>query len=264
MGKQDAARKRPLTWGAGASGTPPLGGLHAARDDRAAAVQAAAAAPRERLLPPAFAAAIVAAVTICLALMFPREPLRERVLGEGPHAGRTMDGATLDYLQAWLRVSPPDAALVAELAEQLAREGRLDDAETLLARTNAAATAAVNDAVIAAITDAAALPSLRARLDIARQRANAAASDLPTRERYRAEQRALLRQAADMSAPPSDMIAFASQARALHADELELAFYRALACPQPAHVALAGHGQPFAPVRSAWREARQRPRRVRA
>lgn len=256
MGKQDAARKRPLGSGAAATGTLPVGGLHGAREDRAVA----AAAPRERLLPPAFAAAIVAAVAICLALMFPREPLRERLLGEGLHAGRTMDGPTLDYLQAWLRVSPPDAALIAELAEQLAREGRLDEAERLLARTNAAAADAATDAA----TDAAALPMLRARLDIARQRANAAASDLPARERYRAEQRALLRQAADMSAPPSDMIAFASQARALHADELEIAFYRALACPQPAHAAIAGHRHPFAPVRSAWREARQRPRRVRA
>lgn len=248
MEKQDAARMRPSRSSAAAGATPAAGALHPARANRAAA----AAAPRERLLPPAFAAAIAAALAICLALIFPREPLRERLLGQGLHAGRTLGEPTLAYLEAWLRVSPPDAALVAELAEQLAREGRLDEAETLLARTRAAATAE------------AALPMLRARLDIARQRANAAASDLPARERYRAEQRRLLRRAADMPAPPSDLIAFASQARALHADELEIAFYRALACPQPAHALHAGHRQPLAPMRSEWREARQRPRRVRA
>ncbi|MCA7082819.1 hypothetical protein K7G19_04275 [Cupriavidus sp. DB3] len=249
MGKQDAARKGPLTSGAGATGTPPVGGLHAARADRAAA--AAADAPRERLLPPAFATAIVAAVTICLALMFPREPLRERLLGEGLHAGRSMDGATLDYLRAWLRVSPPDAALVAELAEQFAREGRLEDAETLLA------------GIDSSVTDEVALPMLRARLDVARQRANAAAADMPARQRYRSEQRTLLRQAAAMPAAPSDLIAFAAQARALGADDLEVAFYRALACPKPAHAALAGRRHPVAPVRSEWREARENPRRVR-
>ena len=227
MGKQDAARMTPLKSGA-------------------------AAAARERLLPPAFAAGIAAAMGLCLVLMFPREPLRERLLGEGGHAGRAMDGPTLAYMEVWLRVSPPDAALVAELAEQLAREGRLDEAQTLLARMDAA------------VTDEAALPMLRARLDIARQRANAAASDMPARERYRSELRTLLRQAAQMPAPPSDLIAFAAQARALGADDLELAFYRALACPHPAHAAVAGHRPSGAPMRSEWRDERQRPPRVRS
>ncbi|WP_064576855.1 hypothetical protein [Cupriavidus gilardii] len=225
MGKQEAARMTPLESGA-------------------------AAPARERLLPPAFATGIAAAMALCLALMFPREPLRDRLLGEEGNGGRALDGPALAYMEAWLRVSPPDAALMAELAEQFARDGRLDEAQTLLARMHAT-------------TGEAALPMLRARLDIARQRANAAASDLPARERYRTELRTLLRQAARMPAPPSDLIAFAAQARALGAGDLELAFYRALACPQPAHAAIAGYRPPAVPMRSEWRDNKQPPPRVR-
>ncbi|MCG5258860.1 hypothetical protein EM868_04310 [Cupriavidus gilardii] len=253
MGKQDAARMTPPRSRARVAATLPGGGLRAPRADRADragragpaddARGAAAAAPvRERLLSPACAAGFVAAAAICLALMFPREPLRDRLLREALHAGRTMDGPTLDYLKAWLRVSPPDARLVAELAERYAGEARLDEADALLARMEPS------------VTDEAALPMLRARLDIARQRANAATSDMPARERYRSELRTLLRQAARMPAPPSDLIAFAAQARALGADDLELAFYHALACPQPSHAAFAGHRHAVAPVRSEWRE----------
>lgn len=247
MGKQDAARMRPRNSRAGATATPPAGGLQPARGGRTAA----SAPARERLLRPSIAAGIAAAMVICLALMFPREPLRERLLGEGLQPGRPMDAPTLDYLQAWLRVSPPDAALVAELAERHAREGRLDEAEALLARIDPA------------VTHEAALPMLRARLDVARQRANAAVADTPARQRYRSEQRTLLWQAAAMPAVPSDLIAFAAQARALGADDLEVAFYRALACPKPAHAAFAGRRQPAAPVRSEWRDEPQRPRQVR-
>ncbi|MCT9070480.1 hypothetical protein N6G02_05910 [Cupriavidus gilardii] len=225
MGKQQAARVTPLKSGA-------------------------IAPARERLLPPAFAIGIAAAMGLCLALMFPREPLRERLLGEGGQGGRALDGPALAYMEAWLRVSPPDAALIAELAEQLARDGRLDDAQTLLARMHGA-------------SGEAALPMLRARLDIARQRANAAASDPPARERYRSELRTLLRQAARMPAPASDLIAFAAQARALGADDLELAFYRALACPQPEHAAIARYRARAVPLRSEWREDTRPPPRVR-
>ncbi|MBO4123418.1 hypothetical protein J5T34_22050 [Cupriavidus gilardii] len=259
MGKQDAARTTPLRSRAGVAATLPGRGLPAVRTDRAGRADGAngAAPARERLLSPACAAGFAGAVALCLALMFPREPLRDRLLGKALHAGRTMDGRTLDYLKAWLRISPLDAGLVAELAERYAGEARLDEADALLARMEPA------------VTDEAALPMLRARLDIARQRANAAAPDMPARERYRSELRALLRQAARMPAPPSDLIAFAAQARALGADDLELAFYHALACPQPSHAAFAGHRHPVAPVRSEWRESResrdegQRPQRVR-
>ncbi|MFX5611089.1 hypothetical protein ABTD85_21920, partial [Acinetobacter baumannii] len=59
------------------------------------------------------------------------------------------------------------------------------------------------------------------------------------------------------------LIAFAAQARALGADDLELAFYRALACPQPAHAAFAGHRPARAAMRFEWRYEGTHPPRLR-
>ncbi len=64
--------------------------------------KSAAPAERERLLPPALVLTFTAMVGVGLALMFPRETLRERLLGQG----RTVDGLTVAYLEAWSRVAP--------------------------------------------------------------------------------------------------------------------------------------------------------------
>jgi hypothetical protein len=45
--------------------------------------KSAAAPERERLLPPALVLTFTAIVGVGLALMFPRETLRERLLGQG-------------------------------------------------------------------------------------------------------------------------------------------------------------------------------------
>ncbi|MGT2493992.1 hypothetical protein ACU4GD_34570 [Cupriavidus basilensis] len=72
---------------------------------------------RAASLPPAFVLTLTAMVGIGLALMFPRETLRERLLGEG----RAVDGLSMAYLEAWSRAAPEETGFTAVLAEQHAR-----------------------------------------------------------------------------------------------------------------------------------------------
>ncbi|MFP4854738.1 hypothetical protein, partial [Paraburkholderia sp. BR14264] len=80
--------------------------------------KSAAPAERERLLPPTLVLTFTAIVGIGLALMFPRETLRERLLGQG----RTIDGLTMAYLEAWWKVTPDDPAFMGVLLGQHAHE----------------------------------------------------------------------------------------------------------------------------------------------
>jgi pentatricopeptide repeat protein len=73
------------------------------------------------------------------------------------------------YLEAWSRVAPNDTNFMSVLAEQYARSGRLDDAETMLERMLAVKGQDLTGQI------------LRTRIEIAQQRAYAAQPDSPER-----------------------------------------------------------------------------------
>lgn len=185
--------------------------------------KSAAPVERERLLPPALVLTFTAMVGIGLGLMFPRETLRERLLGQG----RTVDGLTVAYLEAWSRVAPDDVSFMGVLAEQYARSGRLDDAEKLLERMQAVQGTDLSG------------PILRTRLDITLQRAYAAQPDTPERAQHLEHMRALLDTATDARLMSkwslAELQALATQARAASAPDAAGKLYRALAARDPAH-----------------------------
>ncbi len=183
----------------------------------------AAPPERERLLPPALVLTFTAMVGIGLALMFPRETLRERLLGQG----RTVDGLTVAYLEAWSRVAPDDASFMSVLAEQYALTGRLDEAEIMLARMQA---------VQGATGQNLAGPILRTRIDIAQQRAYAALPDTPERKQYLAQVAELLDQAATRRWTVQELEALAVQARQVNAQQAAARFYQQLAKADPANM----------------------------
>ncbi|MWL90140.1 MULTISPECIES: tetratricopeptide repeat protein [unclassified Cupriavidus] len=141
--------------------------------------KSAAAPERERLLPPALVLTFTAMVGVGLALMFPRETLRERLLGQG----RTVDGLTVAYLEAWSRVAPNDTNFMSVLAEQYARSGRLDDAEKMLERMLAVQGQDLGGQI------------LRTRIEITQQRAYAAQPDSAERGERLTHMKDLLREA---------------------------------------------------------------------
>lgn len=183
--------------------------------------KSAAPVERERLLPPSLVLTITAMVGIGLALIFPRETLRERLLGQG----RSMDGLTVAYLEAWLKAAPDDPGFMTVLAEQYARSGKLDAAEALLARMEAIQGTSLAPAI------------LRTRIDIALQRAWASQPETPARARFVAEAEAMLRQAAARRWTIPELQSLARQARELGAMDLLRHFYRELASADPANAA---------------------------
>jgi len=191
---------------------------------------------RERLLPPAFVLTFTAMVGIGLALMFPRETLRERLLGEG----RAVDGLSMAYLEAWWRAAPEDNGFMAVLAEQYARTGRLDEAEAMLARLEARHAASRQGPVRARAAADAELPNqiLRTRIEITQQRAFAALPDTPERKHYIERLAGLLDQALPMQWGRTDLEELATAARSINALKPAQHFYRALAKSDPARAEL--------------------------
>ncbi|WP_455155221.1 tetratricopeptide repeat protein [Cupriavidus campinensis] len=183
--------------------------------------KSAAPAERERLLPPALVLTFTAMVGVGLALMFPRETLRERLLGQG----RTVDGLTVAYLEAWSRVAPNDTSFMGVLAEQYARSGRLDDAEAMLARMQAVQGADLSG------------PILRTRIEISQQRAYAALPETPERAQRLATMNDLLK---DATTPAqmrkwslADLQALATQSRQIGAADPAGKLFRELAVRDP-------------------------------
>ncbi|KDP85247.1 hypothetical protein CF70_014910 [Cupriavidus sp. SK-3] len=191
---------------------------------------------RERLLPPAFVLTLTAMVGIGLALMFPRETLRERLLGEG----RAVDGLSMAYLEAWSRAAPEETGFMAVLAEQYARTGRLDEAEAMLARLEARHAASQQGPARARAAADAELPNqiLRTRIEITQQRAFAALPEAPEREQYIERLAGLLDQALPMQWGRTDLEELATTARSINALKPAQHFYRALAKSDPARAEL--------------------------
>ncbi|WP_454766204.1 tetratricopeptide repeat protein [Cupriavidus campinensis] len=185
--------------------------------------KSAAPAERERLLPPALVLTFTAMVGVGLALMFPRETLRERLLGQG----RTVDGLTVAYLEAWSRVAPNDTSFMGVLAEQYARSGRLDHAEAMLARMQAMQGADLSG------------PILRTRIEITQQRAYAALPDTPERAERLALMNVLLKEATTPAAlgkwSLGDLQVLATQSRQIGAAEPAGKLFRELAVRDPAN-----------------------------
>ncbi|MBV8271714.1 MAG: hypothetical protein JO067_05520 [Cupriavidus sp.] len=179
----------------------------------------AAPIERERLLPPWVLLIFLVVVGTGLALIFPRETLRERLLGQG----RTLDALAVAYLEAWYRVAPDDADFVEVLAEQYARTGHLEQAEALLARMASRPGGQM------------AGPVLRIRITIARQRANAAPPGTPARESDMRQLRELLQAATARQWAVAELQQLATVAREAGAQEEAVAFYRALAQKDTAH-----------------------------
>ncbi|WP_404995184.1 tetratricopeptide repeat protein [Cupriavidus pauculus] len=185
--------------------------------------KSAAAPERERLLPPALVLTFTAMVGVGLALMFPRETLRERLLGQG----RAVDGLTVAYLEAWSRVAPDDTSFMSVLAEQYARSGRLDDAEKMLARMQAVQGQDLTGHI------------LRTRIEITQQRAYAAQPESPERTERLAQMKELLAQAA---APETmrrwtlaDLQTLGTQSRQIGDAQAANVFFRALGVRDPAN-----------------------------
>ncbi|MCA3185669.1 MAG: hypothetical protein INH13_19005, partial [Cupriavidus sp.] len=178
--------------------------------------KSAAAPERERLLPPALVLTFTAMVGVGLALMFPRETLRERLLGQG----RTVDGLTVAYLEAWSRVAPNDTSFMSVLAEQYARSGRLDDAEKMLERMMAVQGQDLTGHI------------LRTRIEITQQRAYAAQPDSPERAERLALMKDLLKQATADSAMRrwslADLQTLATQSRQIGDADAAGVLFRAL------------------------------------
>ncbi|CAG9168624.1 hypothetical protein LMG23992_01223 [Cupriavidus laharis] len=174
---------------------------------------------RERLLPPALVLTFTAMVGIGLALMFPRETLRERLLGQG----RAVDGLTVAYLEAWWRVVPDDTGFMSVLAEQYARSGRLEDAEAMLARMQAVQGVDLSGQI------------LRTQIDIAQQRAYAEPPESAQREQYLSRMRELMGQAVTRDWPLADLQQLATQARQINAADAAAHFYRKLAQADRGH-----------------------------
>jgi polysaccharide biosynthesis protein PelB len=186
--------------------------------------KSAAAPERERLLPPALVLTFTAMVGVGLALMFPRETLRERLLGQG----RTVDGLTVAYLEAWSRVAPNDTSFMSVLAEQYARSGRLDDAEKMLERMMAVQGQDLTGHI------------LRTRIEITQQRAYAAQPDSPERAERLALMKDLLGQATADSAMRrwslADLQTLATQSRQIGDADAAGVLFRALGKRDPANL----------------------------
>lgn len=185
--------------------------------------KSAAAPDRERLLPPALVLTFTAMVGVGLALMFPRETLRERLLGQG----RTVDGLTVAYLEAWSRVAPNDTSFMSVLAEQYARSGRLDDAEKMLERMQAVQGQDLGGQI------------LRTRIEITQQRAYAAQPDSPERAERLTLMRTLLKQATAPEAMRrwtlAELQTLATQSRQIGDADAAATLYRTLGARDPAN-----------------------------
>lgn len=186
--------------------------------------KSAAAPERERLLPPALVLTFTAMVGVGLALMFPHETLRERLLGQG----RTVDGLTVAYLEAWSRVAPNDASFLSVLAEQYARSGRLEDAEKMLERMQAIEDQDMTGHI------------LRTRIEITQQRAYAAQPDSPERAERLALMKDLLRQATKPDVMRrwtlGDLQTLATQSRQIGDADAAARLYRELGTRDAANV----------------------------
>lgn len=172
---------------------------------------------RKRLVTPLGIAGFGAAVALSLVAVFPRGTL-ERALLES----RQSDALTIAYLRAWLRADPSNAGAVEHLAREYIGQGRLDDAERLVAQLRTSPDAAVRARAI--LTD----------IGIAEHRLYALPEGAPERIGRIAKLDTLLSNAVDAPWSPAQLQMFAIKAQTLNDGALAARYYRRLASRDPA------------------------------
>jgi polysaccharide biosynthesis protein PelB len=172
---------------------------------------------RQRFFPLPAILALGALLGALLAFAYPRGALEARLLA----AGR-VDGLTIAYLQAWLRVEPGNADVEAALTRAYLSGQRLDDAERMLAQLDASPEPAARQRALAI------------RLALAQQRLYALAPNDPARIGPLRELDALLDRADRYTWDVNALGALATQARGLGDDALAARFYERLVARDPA------------------------------
>ncbi|MFM0014331.1 tetratricopeptide repeat protein [Paraburkholderia sediminicola] len=173
---------------------------------------------RQRLFPPAVILVLGALVAVMLVLAFPREKLEARLLGGG-----NVDGLTIAYLEAWLRVEPDNADVLSELTREYLKGQRVTDAGRILARLSQSRDPAARQSALAI------------RISLAQQRLYSLKAGDPARDARIRELDALLREAVPYRWNNEQLGMLAQQARALSDNELAGRYYTELVQSDPAH-----------------------------
>ncbi len=168
---------------------------------------------RVRLLPLWMIGIFGMLIGVALALAFPRESLQARLLKQ--EGG--VNGLSIAYLEAWLRITPDDPEFLSMLAQQYVSIGQLDDAERLIERMRAMPQPKVQRG------------ALLAQIGIAEQRAYA--HDPASAERRSALEavRNLMQATKNMQWNVGELEGLATRARALELPALALHYYQKLA-----------------------------------
>ncbi|MBN3765305.1 tetratricopeptide repeat protein [Burkholderia sp. Ac-20365] len=173
---------------------------------------------RQRLFSPAVILVLGLLVGVMLALAFPRERIESRLL-----EGANVDGLTIAYLEAWLRVDPNNADVLSELTREYLKGQRISDATRILDR-------------LALSRDPGARQSaLAIRVSIAQQRLYALKLDDPARPARIRDLDALLHEALAYKWDVEQLKMLAQQARGLNDNDLAARYYTLLSTSDPQH-----------------------------
>ena len=177
-----------------------------------------AAPERERLVSPGSLIIFMALVGTGLAMLFPRATLQDDLLTEG----RTADGITIAYLEAWTRIAPDDVDFLAILAEQYVYSGRAEKAELLLERIDSL-TDRPNDDILTRRL-------LAIRIQITESQAYESDPESPERSQRLATLQTLLQQALAITPQWSltELQNLATRAEQIGASDTAIDFYREL------------------------------------
>ncbi|CAG9270891.1 tetratricopeptide repeat protein [Paraburkholderia caribensis] len=167
---------------------------------------------RQRLFSPAVILVLGLLVGVMLALAFPRERIESRLL-----EGANVDGLTIAYLEAWLRVDPNNAEVLSELTREYLKGQRISDATRILDRLSRS-----ND-------PNARQSALAIRLSLAQQRLYSLKPNDPARPARIRELDALLHEALAYRWDIEQLKMLAQQARGLNDNELAARYYTLLA-----------------------------------
>ncbi|WP_109481974.1 tetratricopeptide repeat protein [Paraburkholderia sp. C35] len=173
---------------------------------------------RQRLFSPAVILVLGLLVGVMLALAFPREKIESRLL-----EGANVDGLTIAYLEAWLRVDPNNAEVLSELTREYLKGQRISDATRILDRLSRSGDANARQSAMAI------------RIALAQQRLYALKPDDPARPARLHELDALLHEAFDYKWDVEQLTMLAQQARGLNDNDLAARYYTLLSKSDPQH-----------------------------
>lgn len=177
-----------------------------------------ATAERQRFFTLPAILALGALLGVLLGFAYPRGALEARLLA----AGR-VDGLTVAYLEAWLRIDPGNSDVQAALTRAYLSGERLADAERMLERLKTSRDPAARRRALAI------------RLALAQRRLYTLAPHDPARAAPLRELDALLHEADQVEWDVDALKSLAGQARGLGDDALAARFYARLVTEDPAH-----------------------------